>query len=875
MLQFLAQGRLLACQGAFKPLRSCTQPLIMESRSIRQQRQTNNRFRTAYCFASAATSNSTSTYKTPPQEILDIVDAPPEPTYSFSPSRKLVLQLSRPPANPPIAEFARPELKLAGIRIDPEGFCRSRMSYYTGMAFAPFTEELTLPFEGDAAKLITGIPEGHGINDVSWSLNSEHVAFTIRRAGDDPEAARPPAQLWIADLVTGNAHCLLDRSINSIFEDYTWLDSDTIIASVIPDCHSEAPTKPAVALGPKIEDNSGGQKSQSRTYQDLLKDNHDVALFEHYCSSQLVLVKISTGEVTPLSNENRIYTAIAPSPDGQYIVAAWLEPPWSFAVPCGRFPKRVELWDNKGNFIREIAQLPLALDIPLAFDSCRKGPRSMQWRDDKPSELVWVECQDGGDPAVEISPRDVVYSLGAADAVGQKDDATPRVIAATDMRYGGITWGHGDLAILYESEWKTRKSRSWIFSPDNPEKSPELLFDRNYEDSYTDPGSPMMRRTELGQYVLMEVNGPRKLLLQGSGASPQGSRPFLDLLDLDTRETKRLWQSSPPYYEFLSSVISDVDEKPVPLENLKMLGRRESMEEPPQYYIVNFNADSATTDWRKISEFPHPYPTLKGLTKQVLRYKRSSDGVELNGSFFLPPGYDQDRDGKLPCIVWAYPREFKSKDAAGQLRKSPHQFDNIGSTSPLLFLTKGYAVLDGPSMPIVGEGEEEPNDTYVEQLTSSARAAVEELERQGTVDITRLSISGHSYGAFMSAGILAHAPDLFACGIARSGAYNRTFTPFGFQSEERTLWEAPETYTKMSPFNNADKIKKPLLLIHGEADNNPGTLTLQSERLYAAIKGHGCVSRLVILPLESHSYTARESILHTLAETYDWLEKYC
>lgn len=874
MLQFLAQGRLLACQGAFKPLRSCTQPLILESRSIRQQRQSYNRFRTAHCFASADSSDATSTYKTPPQEILDIVDAPPEPTYSFSPSRELVLQLSRPPANPPIAEFARPELKLAGIRIDPEGFCRSRSSYYTGMAFAPFTEELALPFEDNHGRTITGIPDGHGINDVSWSLDSKHIAFTIRIAGDDPEAIRPPAQLWIADLATGNARCLLNRGINSIFEDYTWLDNDTIIASVVSDNYLDEPTKPVIALGPKIEDNSGGQKSQSRTYQDLLKDSHDIALFEHFCSSQLVVVKISTGECTPLSKERRIYTAIAPSPDGEYMVAAWLEPPWSFAVPCGRFPKRVELWDKNGKFIREIAQLPLALDIPLAFDSCRKGPRSMTWRDDKPSELVWVECQDGGDPAVEVSPRDVVYSLNAADAVGEKGDASIRKIAGTDMRYGGITWGHGDLGILYESEWKTRKSRSWIISPDNPEKSPELLFDRNYEDSYTDPGSPMMRRTPLGRYVLMEVNQPRTLMLQGSGASTQGSRPFLDTLDLDTRETNRIWQSSPPYYEFISSIISDVDEKPVPLENLKMLGRRESIEEPPQYYIVNFSKESSATDWRQISQFPHPYPTLKGLTKQILRYKRS-DGIELNGSFFLPPGYDQSRDGKLPCIVWAYPREFKSKDAAGQLRKSPHQFDSIGNSSPLLFLTKGYAVLDGPSMPIVGEGEVEPNDTYVEQLTDSARAAVEELERQGTVDITRLSISGHSYGAFMSAGILAHAPDLFACGIARSGAYNRTFTPFGFQSEERTLWQAPETYTKMSPFNNADKIKKPLLLIHGEADNNPGTLTLQSERLYAALKGHGCVSRLVVLPLESHSYIARESILHTLAETYDWLEKYC
>ena len=324
-----------------------------------------------------------------------------------------------------------------------------------------------------------------------------------------------------------------------------------------------------------------------------------------------------------------------------------------------------------------------------------------------------------------------------------------------------------------------------------------------------------------------------------------------------------------------------------------MLGRRESVEEPPQYSIVSFSSSSSAAassasapaddtnaatigiQWRQISSFPHPYPSLKGLTKQVLRYKRD-DGVDLNGTLYLPPGYDKDRDGPLPCLLWAYPREYRSKDAAGQLRRSPCTFDSIGSTSPLLFLTTGYAILDGPSMPIIGEGEGvEPNDTYVEQLTSSARAAVEELGRQGTVNVDRVAVAGHSYGAFMAAGLLAHAPELFACGIARSGAYNRTLTPFGFQSEERTLWDAPDTYAKMSPFMNADKIKKPILLIHGEADNNPGTLTLQSERLYSALKGYGAVTRLVVLPYESHSYIARESILHCLAETYDWLERHC
>ena len=757
----LAQGR-ASGHRALRPFLSCPSRTQLESStrpSYHALQYAHFRPRFAQCFASAAPAAVTSNggYRSPPEQILKIVDAPPEPLYSFSPCRKMVLQLARPPSNPPVAEFARPELKLAGIRIDPEGYCRSRMSYYTGISVAPFTDDLSLPFaqnSSSSSKPIVGIPEGYGINDVCWSRDSTKIAFTIRRAGDDWEAARPPAQLWIADMVSGQARCLLEQSLNSIFEDYTWLDADTVIASVIPGGHSvPPPTKPATPLGPRIEENVvKGNATMSRTYQDLLKDSHDIALFEHYCTSQLMKVTISSGETVLLSDESRVYTAVSPSPDGRYICAAWFEPPWSFAVPCGRFPKRVQLWDTEGAFIKEIANLPLAENIPLAFDSCREGPRGISWRDDKPAELVWTECQDGGDPAIEVSPRDIVYALSADDAAGEQD-CTPRQIAATDMRFSDITWGHGELALMYEGEWKTRRSKTWIIAPDatadNNAPPPELLFDRNYEDSYTDPGSPLLRRTALGQYVLAEIDGPRKLMMQGAGASSDGSKPFLDLLDLDTRETKRVWQSSPPYYEFISSILSDVEDGPIKLETLKMLGRRESVEDPPQYYIVNFTSDAKGEEkkeigatWRQISQFPHPYPSLVGLQKETLRYKRS-DGCELNGTLYLPPGYDKERDGPLPCILWAYPREFKSKDAAGQLRKSPHTFDSVGSTSPLLFLTLGYAVLDGPSMPIIGEGEEEPNDSYVEQLTASAAAAVEELGRQGTVAVDKIAVGGH------------------------------------------------------------------------------------------------------------------------------------
>lgn len=477
--------------------------------------------------------------------------------------------------------------------------------------------------------------------------------------------------------------------------------------------------------------------------------------------------------------------------------------------------------------------------------------------------------QDGGDPNVHASPRDIVYSLDASKA-GKEE---PLELAATNMRFGGIAFGSDSLALLYESEWKSRRSKTWLFSPAKL-FTPELVFDLNYEDSYNDPGSPMLRRTELGTYVIAEIEKCNQVILQGNGASPDGSKPFLDLFDLKTKEKRRIWQSAPPYFEVMSTILSDQKEGILKLDGLQMLARRETEDTPPQFSIASFDSTGSIVEDRQISNFPHPYPSLVGMKKKILQYERE-DGVKLNGTFYLPPGYEEGRSEKLPCILWAYPREFKSKDTAGQLRKSPHQFITIGSTSPLMMLSLGYAVLDGPSFPIFAEGDEEPNDTYVEQLTSSARAAVEELDRQGCVDVSRLAVGGHSYGAFMAAGLLAHEPNLFKCGIARSGAYNRTMTPFGFQAEERTLWEAIDTYNTMSPFMNADKITKPLLLIHGEADNNPGTLTIQSERMFAALKGHGVSTRLVILPYESHSYNARESILHCLAEMQEWLRAHC
>ncbi|KAJ7522459.1 hypothetical protein O6H91_18G011700 [Diphasiastrum complanatum] len=747
-------------------------------------------------------------YRLPPKEIKEIVDAPPIPALSLSPKRDKILFLHRP-SLPPLSELARQELKLAGLRIDPECNTLSRMSSYTGISIHTLLEEGTLR-EG---KSIMGLPDDAKISSVSWSPDGRYLAFSIC----EPEKCDLPRStlgLWIADVENGQARELLAPpkfSLNKIFNSYSWIDDSTLVVSVIPSARGLPPKKPVIPFSPKILSNEHQQVQQNATYQDLLKNMHDEDLFDYYATAQLLLVTLD-GE-TKVIGPPAIYTSVDPSPDGRFLLVSSIHRPYSYILPWNRFPKKVHLWKRTGEFYKELCSLPLAENIPIAFNSCRKGPRSINWRADKPSSLYWVEAQDEGDARVNVSPRDIIYTAPAELQAGEE----PNVVHKLDLRYGGVLWGTEALALVYESWYKTRRIRTWRISPENPEEV-QILFDRSTEDVYSDPGSPMLRRTSLGTYVLAQIklsNG-KKLLLNGKGATPEGYVPFLDLFDINTGETERIWQSDKEKY----------------------------------------------------------YEKLAHIQKEILRYTRS-DEVQLTATLYLPPGYEPKRDGPLPTLIWAYPREFKNKDNAGQMRGSPNQFPGIGSTSPLLWLARGFAILEGPTMPIIGEGEAEANDRYVEQLVASAEAAVNEIMRRGVSRENQIAVGGHSYGAFMTANLLAHAPHLFCCGIARAGAYNRTLTPFGFQSEDRTFWDAPKTYMDMSPFVVANKIKKPLLLIHGEEDNNSGTFTMQSERFYDALKGHGALTRLVLLPYESHGYVGRESVMHTLWEMDRWLKKFC
>lgn len=689
----------------------------------------------------------------------------------------------------------------------------------------------------------TGLPAQPLLSYVSWSPDERKIALA--------HTTDTGIELWVLEVATGQARRIPGVPLNATMGNpLKWLpDNQTLVCRIVPADKGPLPTRTNVPKGPTIQENIG-KKAPARTYQDLLANADDEQLFTYYTRSQLVKVNLS-GLIQPLAQPG-ILTNTQPSPDGKYVLMETLHPPFSYLVPYYRFPRKVEILDTQtGALVKTLADLPLAENVPVGFNSVPEGPRSHDWRGDTGATLFWVEAQDGGDARREAEVRDKLFVLPAPFM------APPQAILETALRFSEIMWGNAETALTVESWWANRTQIIRHIHPEG-KRPAEILFNFSYEDRYKDPGTPVLRANEWGWPVLTFAS-ESTLLMRGAGASAEGDRPFLDKFDLKTKEKTRLWQSQAPYYEFIAEVIDPVQRT--------VLISRESATEPPNYFLQDLKKNTRVA----LTNFPHPYPQLKGVQKQVLRYARK-DGVMLTADLYLPPGYKKE-DGPLPALVWAYPREYKSSDAASQVTGSPYRFARLSVWGAVPFITQGYAVLDNAAMPILGEGEAQPNDSFVEQLVANAQAVIDEGVRLGVVNPQKVAVGGHSYGAFMTANLLAHC-DLFKTGIARSGAYNRTLTPFGFQAEERTYWEAPHIYNTMSPFMNAHQVNEPILLIHGEADNNSGTFPIQSERFYNALKGLGATARFVLLPFESHGYRARESVLHMLWEMNRWLGIY-
>ena len=608
-------------------------------------------------------------------------------------------------------------------------------------------------------------------------------------------------------------------------------------------------TKTAVPVGPTISVNDG-KKAQNRTYQDLLKNKNDEHNFEQLAMSEIYKVSLDGSSEKWLGAD--LYRELTFSPDGNYLMVVTINKPFSYLVPYGRFPSKTTIYTKEGAKVETVLDVSLIEDLPQGFMAVRTGKRNFSWRNDKPSTLTYVMALDGGDPANEVEHRDEMFELEAPFKSNGKS------ILKTINRFYNVQWGTDNVAIAYDYWWNTRNTKTYLFNPSDASKAPIVLHDRNYQDRYSDPGGFIMERNDMGSMVLTIFNNQAFSI--GDGYTKDGQFPFVDQLNLKSRKNKRVYQST---YTDKVEDISNYDPK-----KKKLLVRIESPTDYPNYYFRTIGGDQID----QITYFENPFKSLQNVDKQVISYIRE-DGIELSGTLYLPIGYDKNKKEKAPMIMWAYPTEFKDKSSAGQNTKNPNEFTYPYYGSMVYWVTRGYIVLDDASFPIIGDGDEEPNDSFREQLVSNAKAAIDAVDELGYVDRDRVAVGGHSYGAFMVANLLSHS-DLFAAGIARSGAYNRTLTPFGFQSEERNYWEAPEIYNGMSPFMHAEKMNEPLLLVHGEADNNSGTYPMQSERYFNALKGLGATVRLVMLPKESHGYRSKESILHLLWEQDQWLEKH-
>jgi dipeptidyl aminopeptidase/acylaminoacyl peptidase len=785
--------------------------------------------------ASLSHAQDTDAYQLPPKEIADLLLAKPTPFVRIDSKAEYLLLLGRN-SYPSVEELGQPEMKIAGLRLNPLNFSPSRQS--------PISSITLQSIKSGAPIAITGLPKNLAAGAIAWNPSETKIAFT------QSEVNR--VDLYVIDIATKKATRVNNDPINQVLGNaFTWVDDQTILYKATTHDAAGAPKRPITPKGPTIQQNIG-KAAPRPTFQDLIKSPYDESLFAYYAESQLVLYK---NGVNKKVGKPELTNSFQLSPDRQYVMTRTLTKPFSYAVPAYGFTSTVSVMNLEGKVIKELAKLPSAESAPAGNDNVQNVPRGFEWRDDEPASIVYAMPLDSGFIKKQVEFHDAVYSLAAPFTQAAKE------LFKTKTRFAGVTWGDKNLALVSEVLRGKQTSKVSRYTPQTG--AMEVLYERNLTDAYRNPGSPVQTKNAFGRDVIQLIDGGTKILMNNPvGSSDKGDLPFIAKFDLITKKNEIIWRAKEGSFEMVEEVID--------AEKLQVLTRKESKTDVPNYFIKNLLNPAQD---KSLTQFENPYPNLVGITKEKIKYKRA-DGVDLTGDLYLPKGYNKEKDGPLPVLIWAYPREFNSAADAAQIRGSKDRFTTLSWASPIYYATQGYAILDNAEMPIVStDASKKPNDNFVEQLKLNASAAIDHLVQLGVGDRKRMAVGGHSYGAFMTANLLAHT-DLFKAGIARSGAYNRTLTPFGFQNEDRTYWQAPQLYFEMSPFSYADKIKEPILLVHGEQDDNTGTFPINSERLYAALKGNGGTTRFVYLPYEAHSYRGRENVLHLLWEQFQWLEKY-
>jgi dipeptidyl aminopeptidase/acylaminoacyl peptidase len=796
-----------------------------------------------------AAAPTASGYDKPPKELLDVLHAPPPPTPYVNPAGDAILLVSMV-EYPPIARVAEPFLKLAGVRVEP----RTRRKHDTpgGYGITPCARDFTLVKPATNTEIKIALPPNGCAEAPRWSTDGTRFLFR--------SAAADAMELWIGDAATGSVHAVSGVRLNPMFGDSAqWIDSKSLLVKLVPDNAGPPPPAPAVPPGPSIQE-TDGQKGESSTYEnrDTLTSKHDEDLFDHYGTSQLALIDVASEAITRIGKPG-LYTDLDVAPDGEHILVSSLKRPYSYVVTFERFPRDIDVWDRSGKTTKHIHSRPLADRVPV--HGVPIGPRNFAWRQNEPATLTWAEALDGGDWKTKVPARDKVFMQKAPFS------AEPVEITRTEQRFNGFSWGEkSNLALLHEYDENRHWRRSFIIDVDTPAAKPRVLWDLSSDERYKNPGSPILRQLPNGAWVLRQDGDA--IFLSGQGASPEGDRPFLDRLDLKTLAYQRLFRSEKTALEYFLDFAGG--------GNQSFYTWHQSPTDPPNAFVRTLGAAVANapagepavaSTTRAVTHMPDPTPAVRAIKKRLVKYKRK-DGTDLSFTLYTPPDYVEGK--RVPAILYAYPLDYADPSKAAQVSGSERTFTRLRQHR--LLLLAGYAVIDNASFPIVGDPKK-AYDTYLEQLVDDARAAVDKAVEIGVADRDRIGITGHSHGALMTVNLLAHS-DLFRAGVATSGSYNKTLTPFGFQNERRSVWEAQSVYLKASPFFFADKLKLPVLIMHGDDDANPGTTPLQAKKLYEAIRGNGGTTRLVMLPHEPHWYTAIESNEQFAAELVRWFDKY-
>ena len=827
-------------------------------------------------------------FRHPAQEIEALTMASPLPTYYFSPDYKKAVTGFRQCRQVPIAELAASEARIGGLRLDPKNFSETRENYFERLEVLDVATGRTVP--------VAGLPADARVKFITWSPSGRYVAFTL--------SFPDHVELWRMDMAAAapKAEKLTAERVNTIFgTPFQFLDDDHILFKAVPADHRQAPAQ-ALAQSSVVQEVLGEKKS-IRTYQDLLQSPADEALYDYCCTSQLM---VWSPEGVRKVAEPAIWRSVDPSPDGSYAIVTTEHHPYSYVQAHNSFPSKQFIMNlADGSIVRMLRDGTVKEErkAPAKDDKAPKGPKEpakpkpagFGWRPDQPATLYWSESEGGGmgpmgfpgmgpmgpppggDPADKDTTKvpekdrpektftDRLYQCKAPfDFENDK-----QLLLAPEYRMGRITWCDDKLALFEESSTKQKFRRLVTFVPGDTLAPRKTLYTLSTEvDTLGDMpvyGRPYMVRNAYGRNVLWTDAKHAQIYLSGNDRrDTEGFKHgFLDKVSLKDGKMTSVWTSASDCKESMTAITD--------FQRIKLLARREAYGVVPDYWELDLRKKTA----RQVTHIEDPVPQMAQLvTDQYVTYTRK-DGLRCYAHLYLPAGYDKERDGRLPVFMWTYPYEYRTPVECDKARPDKYKYTKPTYGSAMIWATQGYAVLDEFTMAILAADKDSlPNDRFLEQLVMSAEAAVDFVcDSIGVGDRERIAVGGHSYGGFMTANLLAHTK-LFRAGIARSGAYNRSLTPFGFQSERRNYWTAKKVYDEMSPFNYADKIKDALMIIHGQQDNNTGTFPVQSERLYQALVYFGGTARYVQLPYESHGYQGIETTLDMLYETGAWLDKY-